>query len=108
MAKDFIDALENGLKNSRTVKVSDEEFKKEQKEERMELENKHKEFIQEQKQKQEDNPEKKQEKLDEIKANMANLDMVKLQEILTEYKISDFTNVDVIPMAALDKILELI
>lgn len=108
MAKDFIDTLENGLKNSRTIKVSDEEFKKEQQEERKELENKHKEFVEEQKQKQEDSPEIKQEKLDKIKENMASLDVSKLQAIMSEYKITDFTNIDVIPMAALDKILELI
>lgn len=108
MAKDFIDVLETGLKNSRTVKISDEDFAKEQKIEREQLENKAKEFSTEQKKKQEDSPEVKQEKLDKIKSNMSNLDMTKLQTIMTNHNIKDFTDVNAIPMVALDEILALI
>ena len=50
----------------------------------------------------------KEEKLNKIKSNLAKLDMAKLQEIMASYSITDFNNVDVISMEALDKILELI
>lgn len=81
-----------------------EELERKKEKQNKELEDK----VIEQKEKQEDNPEVKQEKLDKIKENMANLDVSKLQAIMSEYKIIDFTNIDVIPMAALDAILELI
>lgn len=98
------EAIKKEIESKSNTKVSEKEIEEKVQAERKEVENKAQEFIK----KQEDNPEKKQEKLDQIKSNMANLDMVKLQEIMTEYKIEDFTNVDVIPMAALDAILELI
>ena len=50
----------------------------------------------------------KEDKLNKIKTNLAKLDMTKLQEIMVSYSITDFNNVDVISMEALDKILELI
>ena len=50
----------------------------------------------------------KEDKLNKIKTNLAKLDMAKLQEIMAKYSITDFNNVDVISMEALDKILELI
>lgn len=107
-ARNFIDAIEDAIKKSMSNPIDETELEKRKEEEIKEKERKSQEFIEHKKEEQENNPEKKQEKLDKIKANMANLDMVKLQAILTEYKISDFTNVEVIPMAALDKILELI
>ena len=104
MAKDFIDVLENGLKNSRTNKITDAEFKKKQKEEVKELANKKSE----KKGEAVDETPVKEEKLSKIKANLSKLDMAKLQGIMASYSITDFNNVDVISMEALDKILELI
>lgn len=104
MAKDFIDVLEEGLKNSRTNKISDTEFKKKQKEEVKELANKKSE----KKKEVVDEAPIKEEKLNKIKANLSKLDMAKLQGIMASYSITDFNNVDVISMEALDKILELI
>lgn len=114
MAKMVIDTLEEGLRKSRTVDITKEEFKKEQIEERKELENKHEGF-KEQKQEEEKVEEtkindikEKQEKLDTIKANLPKLDVAKLQEIMKDYEVKDFTNVEVISMKCLDAILELI
>jgi hypothetical protein len=101
MAKDFIQVLEEGLKNSRTEKISDAEFKKKQKKEVKELTDKKVEEVV-------DETPIKEEKLNKIKTNLAKLDMAKLQEIMAKYSIADFNNVDVISMEALDKILELI
>ena len=104
MAKDFIRVLEEGLKNSRTEKISDAEFKKKQKKEAKELADKRVEVVNDVV----DEAPIKEEKLNKIKTNLAKLDMVKLQEIMAKYSIADFNNVDVISMEALDKILELI
>lgn len=102
--KTIKDAIKKEVESQSNIKISEKEMEEKIKEERKEIEDTAKDFIK----KQEDSLEVKQEKLDKIKANMTNLDMTKLQEILTEHKISDFTNVEVIPMVALDAILELI
>lgn len=84
--------------------MTDKQIEDKKKEQFEELEQQ----VVEQKQKQEDTIEKKQEKLDKIKGNFDNLDMVKLQDIMKEFNIADFTDVEKISTEALDKILELI
>lgn len=101
MAKDFIDVLETGLKKSRTIKISDEDFKKEQKIERNNL----KDMKAEPK---EESLESKQNKLDKIKASLASLDMIKVQEIMTKYKLSSFADAAIIPSDALNELIDLI
>lgn len=108
MAKDFIEVLEEGLRKSRTIdKLDKDEFKKEQKKEQQELSKKAKEFTKELKGK-EDSIEEKEEKLSEIKSNMANLDMMKVQEIIGKHKVTSLADASVIPTACLNEILALL
>lgn len=55
-----------------------------------------------------DELELKTEKLDKIKSNIQRLDMTKVQPIMQEYSVADFTNIEIIPMECLDSILELL
>lgn len=50
----------------------------------------------------------KEEKLDNIKANLSQIDMSQLQTIMKEYSITSFGDSSVIPMECLDKIIALI
>lgn len=100
MAKDFIKVLEDGLKNSRTNKISDKEFKQKQVEEVKELTDikitkgltlKQKESI-----------------IEEIKSSLSKIDMEQLQEIMKKYSFSNFNDASVIPDEALKEIQGLI
>lgn len=107
MAKDFIETLENGLKNSRTVKITDDEFEKEQKNEKKELQKKAEESKEIQKNKGY-SEEEKQNKVNQIKENFGKLDMSKVQEILKAHSVSSFAEASVIPDKCLDEIISLI
>jgi hypothetical protein len=108
MAKDFITVLEDGLKNSRTTnKLSDKEFKAKQVSEVKELDKKAKE-VKESKKDAELSEDEKQVIVEEIKNNLAKIDMTKLQSIMSTYSFSNFNDVTVIPTKALNEIKELI
>lgn len=117
MAKDFINTLEEGLKKSRTNKVSDSEFKELQQKEVKELQNMAKNMQEEEKETKQDKVEEnqevdelsiKKEKLAKITANFKSMDVVKLKEIMAKYSITNFANPDIVPMEALDEILTLL
>lgn len=110
MARTFIDVLEDGLKKSRTVNISDADFKKEQEKEVKELHNRSKRMTEK---KQEENQKidegkLKEEKLDKIKSNLTKLDITKLQPIMVNHSITSFEDASTIPMEALDEILNLL
>lgn len=104
MAKDFIKVLEDGLKKSRTNKITDEEFKEKQKKETIELD-KQVEQIRENKELSDD---KKLEIVENIKNNLSKLDMSELQKIMSTYGFKDFNDVTSIPTKALKEIVALI
>lgn len=105
MARVFIDVLEEGLKKSRTVAISDSEFKVEQKKEVEELNKQAETFRNTPK---EYTIEDKQAKLDQITVNLQKLDMTKLKPIMDKHGVVNFKDASVIPMEALDEILSLI
>lgn len=104
-AAQFIKTLEDGLKNSRTIKVTDKEFKKMQEEEVKERQQVSEEF---KKQYVEIDVDKNQELIEKIKTNISNLDVAKMQSIMKEYDFENFSEPSAIRTEALEKIVELI
>lgn len=103
-SKNFIKAIEDAIKNSRTIVETDKEMEERKKKEIKEREDKAKQ----QNVKKEDSVEVKQEKLDRIKANMSKLDMSRLQAIMGKYGVTNFANIEAISSQCLDEILALI
>ena len=104
MAKDFIKVLEDGLKKSRTNKITDEEFKEKQRKEVIELD-KQVEQIRENK---ELSIETKTEIIDKVKTNLYKIEIADLKAIMTKYDFTDFNDVEAIPTAAFKEIEKLI
>ena len=104
MAKDFIKVLEDGLKKSRTNKITDEEFKEKQRKEVIELD-KQVEQIRENK---ELSIETKTEIIDKVKTNLSKIEIADLKAIMTKYDFTDFNDVEAIPAAAFKEIEKLI
>lgn len=105
MAKDFIKVLEDGLKNSRINKVTDKEFKAQQKEEVEELRTRK---VETDKSPQIDESAIKEEKLNKIKSSLSKINMTQLQSIMGKHGIANFNDPTVIPIEVLDEILTLI
>lgn len=101
MAKDFIEVLEEGMRLSKTNPTSKEEFKIEQKQEVEKIQK-----SEPPKPKQE-SIESKQERLDKIKANMSKIDMLGLQKVMNDYKLTKF-EAETISTEALDELEKLI
>lgn len=104
-SKLFIETFENAVKSSLESNQDINKLRKEQEEEsRRNVE----EYIKNNGVAGEYTIEEKEEKLNIIKSNISKLDMPKLQEIMKEYKISNFNDASIVPSKALDEILKLI
>ena len=104
-AEKFIEVLENGLKNSRTSKITQKEFEKKQKEEVKEIQQKAEEFIEE---KTSVNIDKNKELIDQIKKNLKQIDVKEMKSIMKEYGFESFGEPETIKTEALEKIVALI
>lgn len=106
-AVNFITAIKDAIKNSMTEKISDEEFAKREKEEKEANKKKAEEYIHTQieKAKVENTETDKIEKLETIKSNMDKISYDKLMEIMSKYKLSNFNDIDVVPVECLNEIL---
>lgn len=108
-ADNFIKAITDAIKNSMSEPISDSEFEKRKAEEILENKKKAEEFIEKKKQgddNSEESYQKKVEKLEKIKENMDKFDMEYLTEMMNKYNLEGFGDVQTIPMACLNEMLD--
>lgn len=112
MARDFIDVLEEGLRQSRTInKLSKEDFKKAQEQERKEIQQKAKEYQEEYVNKplsEEEELQLKCEKVETIKQKLNSNNAISINKVLSKYGVANFSDVAAIPMTCLDEIIEVL
>lgn len=107
MAKDFIEIIEEGMRQSMSKPVSKDKFKKMQEEEMKERKEQSKEFIEESSENKVD-VEKNKKLIEKIQANLNDIDTAKVKEIMTKHKITSLKDAESIETAALEEIIALI
>lgn len=101
----FVKAIEDGIKNSITVPMSDEELKQEELRQAKEKEERLKKLDET---KNEFDLDRNAELIKFITDNVSKLDMANMKEIMDKYSVESFANPDVVPTKCLEEIVRLI